>query len=48
MEDADEHVMREALRLADDAAALGEVPVGAVAVHEGAIVGRGSNRRETD
>ncbi|MGZ6029083.1 MAG: nucleoside deaminase [Myxococcaceae bacterium] len=48
MEDADEHVMREALRLADDAAALGEVPVGAVAVHEGTIVGRGSNRRETD
>ncbi len=40
--------MREALRLADEAAALGEVPVGAVAVHEGVVVGRGSNRRETD
>ena len=40
--------MREALRLADEAAALGEVPVGAVAVHEGAVVGRGLNRRETD
>ncbi|HZX42445.1 MAG TPA: nucleoside deaminase, partial [Myxococcaceae bacterium] len=48
MEDADEQWMREALRLADEAAALGEVPVGAVAVHEGVVVGRGSNRRETD
>jgi tRNA(adenine34) deaminase len=48
MEDADERFMHEALSLADAAAALGEVPVGAVAVHEGSIVGRGSNRRETD
>ena len=48
MEDADERYMQEALALADEAAALGEVPVGAVAVHEGDIVGRGSNRRETD
>jgi tRNA(Arg) A34 adenosine deaminase TadA len=48
MEDADERFMHEALALADAAAALGEVPVGAVAVHEGVIVGRGSNRRETD
>jgi tRNA(adenine34) deaminase len=48
MEDADERFMREALLLADEAATLGEVPVGAVAVHEGVIVGRGSNRRETD
>jgi len=48
MDDADERFMREALELADEAAALGEVPVGAVAVFEGAVVGRGSNRRETD
>ncbi|HEY3588148.1 MAG TPA: nucleoside deaminase [Myxococcaceae bacterium] len=48
MEDADESFMQEALALADEAAALGEVPVGAVAIHEGTIVGRGSNRRETD
>jgi tRNA(adenine34) deaminase len=48
MEDADESFMKEALALADEAAALGEVPVGAVAVHEGTVVGRGSNRRETD
>ena len=48
MDDADERFMREALELADQAAALGEVPVGAVAVFEGFVVGRGSNRRETD
>ena len=48
MQDADASFMQEALALADQAAALGEVPVGAVAVHEGVIVGRGSNRRETD
>jgi len=48
MEDADERFMHEALGLADEAAARGEVPVGAVAVLEGSIVGRGSNRRETD
>jgi tRNA(adenine34) deaminase len=48
MQDADESFMQEALALADEAAALGEVPIGAVAVHEGTIVGRGFNRRETD
>jgi tRNA(adenine34) deaminase len=48
MEDADESFMQAALALADEAAALGEVPVGAIAVHEGVVVGRGSNRRETD
>ena len=35
--------MREALLLAREAAAQGEVPVGAVAVAGGEIVGRGSN-----
>ncbi|MBU0623044.1 MAG: tRNA adenosine(34) deaminase TadA [Gammaproteobacteria bacterium] len=35
--------MREALRLAEQAAQAGEVPVGAVVVKEGQIVGRGSN-----
>jgi tRNA(adenine34) deaminase len=40
--------MREALGLAALAAAEGEVPVGAVAVHEGRVVGRGRNRREED
>jgi tRNA(adenine34) deaminase len=36
--------MREALALADRAAAEGEVPIGAVVVHDGRIVGRGYNR----
>lgn len=36
--------MREALDLARQAEAAGEVPVGAVVVSAGAIVGRGSNR----
>ncbi len=44
----DERFMREALALAQQAASLGEVPVGAVAVHDGRIVGRGMNRRELD
>lgn len=39
--------MAEALALAREAEALGEVPVGAVVVREGRIVGRGHNRRET-
>jgi tRNA(adenine34) deaminase len=43
----DAEAMGEALALAREAAAIGEVPVGAVALHEGAIVGRGANRRET-
>ena len=43
MATADEF-MREALRLAALAAAQGEVPVGAVVVRDGRIIGRGSNR----
>jgi len=39
--------MQAALAEADAAGALGEVPIGAVLVHEGRIVGRGGNRRET-
>lgn len=39
--------MQEALLLAKEAADEGEVPVGAVIVCEGKIVGRGRNRRET-
>jgi tRNA(adenine34) deaminase len=42
-----EEAMREALVLARDAGARGEVPVGAVALFEGRIVGRGSNARES-
>ncbi len=40
--------MKEALRLAEKSAKEGEVPVGAVAVWDGEIVGRGRNRREKD
>ena len=38
--------MREALALAAAAAEEGEVPIGCVVVKDGAIVGRGRNRRE--
>jgi tRNA(adenine34) deaminase len=40
--------MRAALVEAEKAAELGEVPVGAVAVLEGQIIGRGYNRKERD
>jgi tRNA(adenine34) deaminase len=39
----DDSYMREALALAREAQAAGEVPVGAVVVVDGAIVGRGRN-----
>ena len=42
-----EELMREALRLAEEASRKGEVPVGAVVARDGVIVGRGRNRRET-
>jgi tRNA(adenine34) deaminase len=44
----DEAFMQQALALAQEAASLGEVPVGAVAVFEGRVVGTGYNRREID
>ena len=43
----DELFMDEALKLAKEAFADGEVPVGCVIVRRGQIVGRGRNRRET-
>jgi tRNA(adenine34) deaminase len=39
----DERFMREALALASEGAALGEVPVGAVLVQDGEVIGRGFN-----
>ncbi len=42
----DLYFMDEALALAREAAAEGEVPVGCVIVRKGEIVGRGRNRRE--
>ena len=44
MSHSDELWMEEALREAQRALALGEVPVGAVVVHDGRIVGQGCNR----
>lgn len=44
----EELFMKEALRLAAESAAEGEVPVGAVVVIDDRIVGRGRNRREKD
>lgn len=44
----DERYMREAVRQAKKAYALGEVPIGCVIVYEGRIIGRGYNRRTTD
>lgn len=42
----DEYYMRQALREAEKAYELGEVPVGCVIVREGRIVGRGYNQVE--
>lgn len=41
-----EFFMGQALLLAREAAGAGEVPVGCVIVRDGAVVGRGRNRRE--
>ena len=43
-----EFYMAQALELARQAAADGDVPVGCVIVRDGEIVGRGRNRREAD
>lgn len=40
--------MKEALKQAKKAYALGEVPIGCVIVYQGKIIGRGYNRRNTD
>ena len=42
----DEHFMRLALREADRAAEAGDVPVGAIVVHAGEVIGVGRNERE--
>ncbi|MDI1311682.1 tRNA adenosine(34) deaminase TadA [Prosthecobacter sp.] len=43
----DEHFMRQALRQARKAAQQDEVPIGAVIVHQGSIIGRAWNQVET-
>lgn len=40
--------MREAIAEAEAAAAHDDVPIGAVVVHDGVVIGRGHNRREVD
>ena len=44
--DPDRGWMRRALALADRAAELGELPVGALLVRDGTVIGEGVNRRE--
>lgn len=46
MADQREIYMAQALDLAREAAAAGEVPVGCVIVRKGTVIGRGRNRRE--
>ena len=43
-----EQLMREALKEAEKAKKLNEVPIGCVIVHDGKIIGRGYNRRMKD
>lgn len=44
----DEKYMKKAVKLAEKAASLGEVPIGCVIVYNDKIIGRGYNRRKTD
>lgn len=46
--DKDTKYMKAALKQAEKAYALGEVPIGCVIVYEDKIIGRGYNRRNTD
>lgn len=49
MDDQQDHIwMKQAMRLAQEAEAVGEVPVGAIVVRDGVIIGRGFNRSITD
>jgi len=47
MEYNDEYYMKEALKLAQEAYDIDEVPIGAVIVHKGEIIGRGHNKRNS-
>ena len=44
----DQYWMDQAIALAREAFTLGEVPIGAVIVKDGRLVGKGYNRRELD
>lgn len=43
-----EKMMRQAIKQAEKARDMGEVPIGCVIVYDGKIIGRGYNRRMTD
>lgn len=47
-EELDIKYMKEAIKQARKAYAIGEVPIGCVIVHDGKIIGRGYNRRTID
>lgn len=44
----DEKYMKQAIKQAQKAAALEEVPIGCIIVYEGKVIARGYNRRNTD
>ncbi len=48
VDDNDLKWMKVAIRLAEKAGSKGEIPVGAVVVYEGAIIGEGLNSKEGD
>lgn len=48
MHEREKEIMKQALELAEQAGVQGDVPVGALVVRHGEIVGRGYNRREQD
>ncbi len=48
VEDDDERAMREALALARAAGEAGELPVGALVLRDGEVLGRGANRSRTE
>lgn len=43
---SEEEAMEEALRLAEEAGKNGDIPIGAVVLYEGKIIGRGKNEKE--
>ena len=45
MQSTDEKYMKEAIKQAKKAYAIGEVPIGCVIVYQDKIIGRGYNRR---
>ena len=48
MQSTDEKYMKEAIKQAKKAYAIGEVPIGCVIVYEGKVIARGYNRRNVD